>query len=82
MKENIKLVISIIFDAFGYASYLVPFLGGVSDFIFAPIQALWITYAYKSVPGVVVGFFEEVFMFDFIPTCTIVHFYTKYKKKE
>jgi len=78
MNENSKLVISIIVDIFGYFSYLIPFLGELSDIIFAPIEAMWIFYAYKTKKGAIFGFLEEILPFtDFIPACTIVHFMQK-----
>ena len=78
MKQKTKLIISIIIDLVGMASYALPWVGELSDFIFAPLTAWWIMHAYDSKKGATIGFIEEILPFtDFIPTCTITHFLTK-----
>ena len=62
-------------DLVGMGSYLMFFLGEVSDIGFAPIQAAWIYFAYGSTKGALIGGIEELVPFtDIIPTCTIMHF--------
>lgn len=77
MKNTHKLVASLLMDAFGYFSYVIPGVGEVTDALFAPIQAAYIFWAYKSTKFAILGFAEEIAPgFDFIPSCTIAHFMT------
>ena len=83
MKRKTKLIISIIVDSLGMVTYALPFVGELSDFIFAPLQSWWIMYAYKSKKGATLGFIEEILPFsDFIPSCTITHFMTSKSEKK
>ena len=76
-----KLLISILIDIIGLLSYLIPF-GEFIDIIFAPLQAWWIYWAYGTKRGACYGLIEEILPFsDFIPMCTIVHVYKRYKKR-
>jgi hypothetical protein len=78
VNRTAKLGISLIIDALGYASYLMPFWGELSDIVFAFVNAGWIWYAYRSKPLAFLGFAEEILPFtDFIPSATIAHFMTK-----
>ena len=71
-----KLVVSVILDIIGI------FTGGVVDVFYAPLYGAWIQYAYKSTPGMILGFVEEILPFtDVIPTATIIHLYQSYKTK-
>ncbi|MFH1399244.1 MAG: hypothetical protein ABIG95_03980 [Candidatus Woesearchaeota archaeon] len=73
-NSNWKLFISIIFDILGYFSYFIPVIGETGDIIFAPIQAIWIFFAYRTTKGAILGGLEELLPFtDFIPSCTIAH---------
>ena len=77
MSNSLKLVISIIIDLLGFASYILPF-GESLDLIFAPVQFLWIRYAYKSTRLAFLGGLEELLPFtDLIPASTIAHFLSK-----
>ena len=83
-NKNNKLIVSIIFDLFGMASYAVPGIGELTDLFFAPIQGLWIYSAYGNIKWTFFGVAEEALPFtDFIPSCLISHFlyYGKAKKK-
>lgn len=71
-----QLMLSILLDAMGMLTYLVPFLGEFGDIVYAPIQTLYVA----SMAGwerlgwafVVLSFVEEILPFtDFVPSCTI-----------
>lgn len=71
-----KLVLSLIFDALGYVSFVfLPF-----DFIWAPLSAYLMTKLYKGREGkvaAVIAFVEEALpYFDVIPTFTLMWLYT------
>lgn len=80
------LVLSLIFDGIGMLSYLVPFLGALTDVIWAPIAGLIMLKMYKGTVGTVSGilvFVEELMPgLDFIPTFTITWIYKYLIKKE
>ena len=79
-----KLILGILFDAFGYASFLVPAI----DFIWAPLSAYLMTRMYKGKKGRIaagISFVEEAMPFlDVVPTFTLMWLYTYVfdKKKE
>lgn len=79
------LILSLIFDGIGMASYLIPFLGAITDVIWAPIAGLILMRMYKGTVGTVGGFMvfiEEILPgMDFIPTFTITWIYTYLIKK-
>jgi hypothetical protein len=67
-----KLVIAILTDAFGMFSYALPFLGEVSDLIFAPINALIIFLLFHDLTMSIVAFGEESLPFtDIVPSTTL-----------
>ena len=80
------LVLSLLFDAIGMLSYLVPVIGALSDIIWAPIAGLILMRMYKGTIGTVGGFLvfvEELLPgLDFIPTFTITWIYTYILKKK
>ena len=70
-----SLLLCLLMDLLGAASYAVPLLGEVSDVIWAPVSAL-IFYRMFGGPvgafGSIFNFIEELFPgLDFIPTFTI-----------
>jgi hypothetical protein len=71
-----KLVLSLIFDALGYVSFVFP----PFDFIWAPLSAYLMTKLYKGREGkvaAVIAFVEEALpYFDVIPTFTLMWLYT------
>lgn len=90
-KDNkfAKLGLSILLDALGYASFLIPGVGEFSDVIWAPVSAWVMTRMYKGKPGQIAGviaFVEEIAPgLDVIPTFTLMWLYTyvfKGKKAE
>ena len=80
MNKYKKLVLSIILDALGYLSYLIPGVGELTDIVWAPLSSWIMTKLYKGKPGkvaAVINFIEEAFPgLDIIPTFTIMWFYT------
>ncbi|WP_375238164.1 hypothetical protein [Aurantibacter sp.] len=84
-KNKIKnkyfiLALSLIFDALGYASFIIPGIGEFADVIWAPASAFLMMKLYKGTSGKVgaaISFIEEALPgLDVIPTFTIMWFYT------
>ena len=71
-----KLALSILFDACGYISFVIP----VFDIIWAPASAYLMMKLYKGKTGKIAGaisFIEEALpVFDVIPTFTLMWLYT------
>ncbi|ESU25121.1 hypothetical protein FEDK69T_00880 [Flavobacterium enshiense DK69] len=85
-SRNRNLILGIIFDLVGYASYGVPFLAEITDVVWAPIAGFVLSRMYKGTVGRVGGlleFLEELIPgTDFIPTFTLTWIYTYLIKKE
>ncbi len=82
-KKNhkyLKLLLGVIFDLLGYASYLIPGFAETSDIIWAPLSAWLMTKMYRGTSGKVaaaISFIEEALPFtDFLPTFTLMWLYT------
>ncbi|CAM1340319.1 hypothetical protein [Tenacibaculum aestuarii] len=81
-KENKyqKLALSLLFDAIGYVSYLIPGVGELSDIVWAPASAYLMTKMYKGNKGKVAGalaFIEEAMPgLDIVPTFTLMWLFT------
>lgn len=84
-NKSRDLILSIVLDLIGYATYAIPFLGEFGDIIWAPIAGYLMTRIYKGFAGKLGGIFafiEEAIPFtDFIPSFTIMWFYTYIIKK-
>lgn len=84
-KKIRNLFLSILFDAIGMLSFIIPGIGEFSDIIWAPVSAWLMTRLYKGKMGQAAGlvtFVEELIPgSDFIPTFTIMWFYTYVFKK-
>jgi hypothetical protein len=80
ISKNKKLLLSILFDALGYVSFIIPGFGEFSDIIWAPLAAYLMTKLYKGKPGKIAGvitFIEEALPFvDVVPTFTLMWLYT------
>ena len=80
-----NLIMSVLFDAIGMLSFSVPFLGEMSDVVWAPIAGFILSKMYNGKIGKIggiVGFIEEIIPFtDFIPTFTLTWVYTYLIKK-
>lgn len=79
-NKTLKLILGIIFDLIGYASYFIPGFAELSDIIWAPLSAWLMTRMYKGTSGkvgAVITFIEEALPFtDAIPTFTLMWLYT------
>ncbi|WAC02543.1 hypothetical protein N7U66_02220 [Lacinutrix neustonica] len=75
-----KLAASILFDAIGYASFIIPGIGEIIDLAWAPASAWLMTKMYKGPAGKVgaaVSFIEEIMPgLDVVPTFTLMWLYT------
>jgi hypothetical protein len=80
------LILSILFDAIGMLSYLIPFFGEFSDIVWAPISGWLMSKMYSSKQGkiaAVIQTVEELIPgFDVIPTFTLMWIYTFVLKKQ
>ncbi len=83
--KKLMLILSLLFDGIGMATFLIPFLGEALDVIWAPISGVLILIMYKGSHGKIaaaIGVFEELFPgLDFIPTFTLTWFYHFYISK-
>lgn len=78
-----KLVVSLLIDAVGLASYAIPVWGEASDIVFFAVEGAWIWFAYKNGPLAALGGAEELIPFtDVLPMCTIAHIYTERQLKK
>lgn len=79
-NKSSMLILSLLFDAIGMLTYLVPVFGEVTDVFWAPISAILLIFMFKGTAGKLAGVFgliEELLPFvDVIPTFTITWFYT------
>lgn len=79
-NKFIMLLLSLLFDALGYVSFLIPGIGEFSDIVWAPASAYLMTKLYKGKAGrigAIVSFIEEALPFaDIIPTFTLMWVYT------
>ncbi|MET6990489.1 hypothetical protein [Sediminicola arcticus] len=75
-----NLFLGLVFDATGMVSFLIPGIGEFSDIIWAPISGWLMTRMYKGRIGQLAGvitFVEELVPgLDFIPSFTLMWFYT------
>lgn len=75
-----KLLLSILFDAIGYVSFIVPGFGEFTDILWAPISAWLLTKMYRGNTGKIAGivsFVEEILPgFDVVPTFTLTWIYS------
>ncbi|MFC4721959.1 hypothetical protein ACFO5O_06485 [Geojedonia litorea] len=80
MNKYKKLILSLILDALGYVSFIIPGFGELSDIVWAPLSAWLMTKLYKGKTGKVaagISFLEEALPgVDVIPTFTLTWLYT------
>jgi len=84
-RRKPSFVFCILMDMIGYASYAIPFLGEITDIIWAPLSAI-IFFAsfggWKGALGGIGNFIEELSPgIDFIPSFTIMWFLQHNRKK-
>ncbi|SHI47235.1 hypothetical protein [Aquimarina spongiae] len=81
-----KLALSLLFDAMGMVTFVIPMIGEFGDVVWAPLAAYLMTRMYKGNVGKAAGFVtfveEALPGFDVIPTFTIMWLYTYVFKKE
>ncbi|MGC1206174.1 MAG: hypothetical protein WA839_14990 [Flavobacteriaceae bacterium] len=80
MNKYKVLALSILFDALGYVSFIIPVIGEFSDIVWAPLSGWLMTKLYKGKSGKIAGvitFVEEALPgLDVIPTFTLMWLYT------
>ena len=86
-KKYKLLLLSILFDAIGMLSFVIPGIGEFSDVIWAPVSVYFMTKMYKGTIGKIggaVSFLEEIGIFgtDLLPTFTLTWVYTYFIKKQ
>ncbi|WP_372744605.1 hypothetical protein [Lutibacter sp.] len=88
MQKKYKLLLfSILFDAIGMLSFMVPFIGETFDVLWAPVSAFLIYKMYKGAEGKIgsiISFVEEAGIFgtDLLPTFTLTWIYKFILKKD
>ncbi|MGJ8549425.1 hypothetical protein [Winogradskyella wichelsiae] len=86
MNKYKKLGLSLLFDALGLVSFIIPGIGEFSDIVWAPISGWLMTKLYKGKAGKVAGVIsvveEALPGFDVIPTFTLMWLYTYVIKKD
>jgi len=79
-----NLYLGLLFDGIGMLSFGIPLIGEFGDIVWAPIAGWLITKMYRGTAGKVAGvisFLEEAIPWtDFLPTFTLMWFYTYYIK--
>lgn len=79
-KNKYKLLRQgILMDLGGMASGLIPVVGPFLDIIWAPFAAKKMNDMYQGTSGKIataIVFLEEIMLFDFIPTFTLMWLYT------
>lgn len=80
LNKHQKLFLSILLDAVGYASFIIPGVGEFTDIVWAPASAYLMTKLYKGQKGKIAGvvsFVEEAVPgLDVIPTFTLMWLYS------
>ncbi|PCI10843.1 MAG: hypothetical protein COB73_02920 [Flavobacteriaceae bacterium] len=81
-----KLLLSILYDAIGMLSFVIPGVGEFMDILWAPLSAYLILKMYKGTFGKVaslISFGEEAGFFgtDIIPTFTLAWLYENFIQK-
>ncbi|HEX8358283.1 MAG TPA: hypothetical protein VF610_12750 [Segetibacter sp.] len=76
MTKQPSLILCIIMDLIGYATFALPVLGEFADVVWAPISAFIFYKSFGGVKGAFGGIFnfvEEILPFtDFIPSFSIM----------
>ncbi len=74
-QKNNRLIVGLLFDALGIATYIFPAIGEAGDLAWAPIAAATFFGMYRGLTGIIGGsvvFIEELFpLTDFMPTFTL-----------
>ncbi|MFK5878545.1 MAG: hypothetical protein QM478_03505 [Flavobacteriaceae bacterium] len=86
-KKYKKLLLSLVYDAIGMLSFVIPGLGEFMDILWAPLSAYLILKMYKGTVGKVgsiISFGEEAGFLgtDIIPTFTLAWLYKNFIQKK
>lgn len=85
-NNNASLVLCILMDIIGYASFSIPGLAEFTDVVWAPISAFVFFKIFGGTKGMLGGafnFLEEILPFtDFIPSFTLMWLWNYFTKKE
>jgi hypothetical protein len=85
-RRQPSLIFCVLMDLAGYASYSIPVLGEVTDFIWAPISGIVFFFTFGGWKGAVGGMFDFVEELlpgtDFIPSFTIMWFIQNLQKRK
>lgn len=85
-QKNTSLLLCIVMDLIGYASYSIPILGEFGDILWAPISALIffrLFGGWKGAFGGVFNFIEEILPgLDFIPSFTLMWLWQNYRSSQ
>ena len=75
-EKNVSLLLCIVMDALGYATYALPGIGEYADIVWAPVSAFIFYKTFggtRGAFGAVFNFAEEILPgTDFIPSFTIM----------
>ncbi len=75
-EKNVSLLLCVVMDMVGYATYAIPGIGEFGDIIWAPISAFIFYKTFggtRGAFGAIFNFAEEILPFsDFIPSFTIM----------
>ena len=83
MDPGLKLLVCILIDFIGVASFAAPGLGEATDVGWAPISALLVNYLFGNGVFTALALVEELSPgFDFIPTATIAWFFENGNNEE
>jgi hypothetical protein len=82
MDPGLKLLVCILIDFVGVASFAAPGLGEATDVGWAPISALIVNYLFGNGIFTALAFVEEISPgLDFIPTATLAWFFENANKE-
>lgn len=83
-NNNASLLLCILMDVIGYASFSLPGLGEFADVVWAPISAFVFYKVFGGTKGMIGGafaFLEEILPFtDFIPSFTLMWLWNYFSK--
>jgi len=85
-QKSTSLVLCIVMDLLGYATYSIPVLGEFADLIWAPISAIvffMMFGGWKGAFGSIFNFIEEILPgTDFIPSFTLMWLWQNFSKSK
>lgn len=85
-QKNASLILCVVMDLIGYASYAIPVLGELSDIFWAPVSALIffkLFGGWKGAVGGIFNFMEELLPgLDFIPSFTLMWLWQHFRSNK